>query len=239
MKCKCKVTGCDKEVKARGFCSKHYRHILRHGEIRPEIERRNYSLYDVCLASNCDRRPKVNGYCQKHYRQLVNYGKLLQRTIHDRNEIVLLEDYAEIVLYNFRCEEIARTVIDVSDVEKIRSYKWSLSKGYVVSEACGYLHRFLLGNPPRMFDVDHINHNPLDNRKSNLRTCTRSQNNMNSPKRRGKGISWCKQKNKWHVRVYPTKGRAKHIGFYDNYGEALAARLEAERIYYGEYACRA
>ena len=41
-----------------------------------------------------------------------------------------------------------------------------------------YLHRLIM-NPPKGATVDHRDHNPLDNRKDNLRIATRSQQNMN------------------------------------------------------------
>ena len=46
------------------------------------------------------------------------------------------------------------------------------------------MHRFIT-SASKGTEVDHINHNTLDNRKSNLRICTRSENQMNARKRRG------------------------------------------------------
>lgn len=86
------------------------------------------------------------------------------------------------------------------------------------------LHRFLT-NCPEGYDVDHINHHVNDNRKSNLRICTRSQNNMN---RKGKGVCWCKARNKWTASI--TKDNKKYfLGYYDNYEEALKVRKKQKK----------
>lgn len=41
-----------------------------------------------------------------------------------------------------------------------------------------YLHRYIM-NPPDDMTIDHINHDPLDNRRENLRICTQAENNKN------------------------------------------------------------
>lgn len=46
-----------------------------------------------------------------------------------------------------------------------------------------YLHRLIMGNPEG-YDIDHINHNTLDNRKENLRLFTRSENSKNREHRK-------------------------------------------------------
>lgn len=85
--------------------------------------------------------------------------------------------------------------------------------------------------------VDHINHNGLDNRKSNLRVCTVQQNTQNKNKDRGctssyKGVSKRSRGSRWVVMV-----RNKHVGYFDT--ELLAAKAydEEAKKQYGEYAC--
>jgi hypothetical protein len=84
--------------------------------------------------------------------------------------------------------------------------------------------------------VDHIDHNGLNNQQSNLRNCTGSQNQRN---KRGYGKSN-------YIGVYPDKGsyRAyifvggiiKYLGSFKSEKDAATARDIASKEYYGEYA---
>ncbi len=55
---------------------------------------------------------------------MSRYGKTLTRTMKDKNEYVLYQDYAEIILYDKNKNEKARVVIDLDDIEKCKEYKW-------------------------------------------------------------------------------------------------------------------
>jgi hypothetical protein len=130
--------------------------------------------------------------------------------------------------------------IDLEDFANVKQYSWYKDNhGYIVStiKRKNYLlHRFIMRVTNGKYYVDHINHDIIDNRKSNLRVVTPSQNNMNMPIRKNntsgvKGVSWSKQKNKWHARIMK-----KNLGFFDDIKEAEKARKEAEKIYFGEYA---
>lgn len=89
-------------------------------------------------------------------------------------------------------------IVDDCDEAWIREYTWHLtSPGYVATGASDalrtrygntvglvFMHR-LVANAPIDLDVDHINMDRLDNRRSNLRAATRSQNMANAKSRRG------------------------------------------------------
>lgn len=180
--------------------------------------------------------------CQKHYKQFKKYGKVLDnnpRTKADPNEIVEYDDYAEIVLYNKYCEEVARALIDLEDIDIVKNYKWKLKdNGYACNNSCGYLHRFIMNCQDDMV-VDHINHNRLDNRKSNLRVCTYQQNSMNSGKRNDNksgitGICWDKSRSKWKSYININSKRI-NIGRFNTKEEAIKARKQAELEYFGDY----
>jgi hypothetical protein len=92
-------------------------------------------------------------------------------------------------------------------------------------------------------EVDHINHGTLsfiDNRRSNLRSVTSSQNGMNksvysSSKIGIAGVNWDKDHGMWRVKIN-ISGKSTHLGYFDNIEIAIGVRQQAEREYYGEFA---
>lgn len=90
------------------------------------------------------------------------------------------------------------------------------------------IHRLILGIPPSpKFEVDHINQNGLDNRKSNLRWVTTSQNVLNgriqnSHSSKYIGVSWHKREKKWYARI-GFNGKVIHIGCFNNEEDAAVA----------------
>jgi hypothetical protein len=109
-----------------------------------------------------------------------------------------------------------------------------------------HMHRQILNTPDEMI-CDHINHNGLDNRKTNLRNCTIEQNNANRRKRltthgsrapssQYLGVSWCPRRKKWASYI-KHKGRARNLGLYDVETDAARAHDRAAWELWGEYAC--
>lgn len=107
-------------------------------------------------------------------------------------------DTFEVPLYSKRGRFKGVLIADKEDREFVESITWRVTPfGYVV----GYInkkrvlfHREIMGAKDG-FVVDHINHNRLDNRKSNLRVCTNQENTRNRTKQHG--VYWRKERNKW------------------------------------------
>ena len=107
-------------------------------------------------------------------------------TLHRRanNKINSKGDICEIVFENTEYGKRV-AIIDAEDWEKIKHIKWRIRwndnylSGWISGEKRDVrLHRFLLDAPDHL-DVDHINRNPLDNRRENIRLATRTQNMAN------------------------------------------------------------
>lgn len=97
--------------------------------------------------------------------------------------------------------------IDEVDLYLIKAYKWHVSdRGYAVWRGVRggikktiRMHRIIAKTPKGMI-TDHINHDKLDNRRSNLRICTQSDN-MRNKRDQGKGYWFQRQNLNWVVEV--------------------------------------
>jgi hypothetical protein len=138
-------------------------------------------------------------------------------------------------------------LVDDEDYDSANMHPWRESQyGYAVycKAVNKRSHTFLMHreimNAPKGLSVDHVNGEKLDNRKSNLRIVTHSQNMFNtkrySTNKSGyKGVSWHTLRNKWRARLH-YKGTEVHIGLFESKEEAaLAYNKKAEEMY-GEYA---
>ena len=102
------------------------------------------------------------------------------------------------------------------------------------------MHRVILGIDDSEILVDHIDRNPLNNRRSNLRLANKSTNAMNCNTRVDNtseiiGVSFRKDRDRW--RSYITlNSKTRALGNFKNKDDAIKARLEAEVKYFGEFA---
>lgn len=182
-------------------------------------------------------------YCAKHYNQMRRYGEIKERTQADKNEIILHEEFAEIILRDRQQNEVGRSSVSLDKVNKIKDYKWYLSNnGYVGSRTNGkpeLLHRVIM-NASKDQMVDHIDRNRSNNLTTNLRIVNQSQNSMNSSisKRNTSGVTgvwYCKLRNNWVAEIF-VNGKKYSLGRSKEKEEAIKLRKEAEENYFGEYA---
>lgn len=150
--------------------------------------------------------------------------------------------------------EILITIIDTEDLEKIakdgcKFYAYEEKKNntfYAVSSPksettkSGFtmvqLHRIIMDTPKGLV-VDHINHNPLDNRKVNLRNVSIIKNSQN---RKGaqkdnksgiRGVHFNNKINKWIAQITVNKEK-KYLGCYKDIKEAETVAVEARERYF-------
>lgn len=130
-------------------------------------------------------------------------------------------------------------LVDDSDYAWLMQWRWCIINRYAgrrVTTSTGRQQSLLMQNvimnPPQGIEVDHINHNPLDNRRSNLRLATQLENGRNKSKSHSrpstsqyKGVSWQKQRSRWRAQITITgecDKRCRTLGYFDD--EATAAR---------------
>lgn len=102
-----------------------------------------------------------------------------------------------------------------------------------------YAHRlawlYVYGEWP-LLHLDHINHDPLDNRIANLRQVTVSQNVQNSRVSKAntsgqRGVSLDRRRGRWCAYIFLNR-RKHHIGCYDTFEAAAQAYIEAAPMYH-------
>lgn len=131
-------------------------------------------------------------------------------------------------------------IIDTDDYDLIKNdYFRVMSNGYVYSTTRGLLHRLIMRCPEDKV-VDHQDGVCTNNRKSNLKICTQTENVRKSNNRKSKsgvtGVTWDKRSGKWLVRIAIKKGKTLNLGLYKNLDDAIRIRLKAEKEYFKEFA---
>jgi hypothetical protein len=140
--------------------------------------------------------------------------------------------------------------VDDEDVPPLLDHRWRAIPGkrgtyYAICQVrharntpCNtYMHVLILG----VKNVDHRDHDGLNNHRYNLRVSTGTLNNANSRKREGtssrfKGVSWSKRRRKWRA-VVQVEGRYKELGLFNEEAEAARSYDRAAVECFGEFAC--
>lgn len=126
------------------------------------------------------------------------------------------------------------------DLEIALTGMWNCPNGYVVGTYNGeysIFHRVVM-NAKKGEVVDHINGDTLDNRRSNLRVCSYSQNSKNQKisKRNKTGVvGVCMSKNGKYIAQIRSDGKDMYLGSFKTIEEAIKARKDAELKYFGKY----
>lgn len=135
-------------------------------------------------------------------------------------------------------------MFDAEDYSRIKDTTWyrcnRSSDGirYIGDRFGVCIHRRIL-DVPKGFEIDHINLDPLDNRKSNLRICTHQQNQCNQPPQKNNtsgvsGVSFYPPRSKYRARIKYFQ-QELHLGYFKSFIEAVQARNEGMRCLFGEY----
>ena len=139
-------------------------------------------------------------------------------------------------------------VVDDDDLTIVSSFRWhaqACKNGTVYAYTFSgperrkiYMHRLIMGALDDQ-SVDHINHQGLDNTRSNLRVCNNTENMRNMITSRGtskyKGVSWFRRDSRWRAYIV-IDGRQKHLGYFQSEVDAAEAYNKAASIVFGVFA---
>ncbi len=148
-----------------------------------------------------------------------------------------------------------RTLIDMSDWEKVAPYQWHILRNHRLKKhraklyVYGWintpvrrkvlLHRFLMVEPKGL-EIDHKDHDSLNNRRSNLRAATRSQNARNMRRNldgssRFLGVSRRRDCDRWQAQI-KSDGYSIGLGLFKHEEDAAYAYDKMARLIHREYA---
>lgn len=133
---------------------------------------------------------------------------------------------------------------DAEDFDKLSDRIWyrcnrsTNTQTYVGDRKGMCIHRIII-DAPEGYEIDHINLNPLDNRKCNLRVCTHQQNQCNQTLQRNNtsgvtGVSYYAPRGKYRARIKYFQ-KELHLGYFDTFLEAIQARNVGTKILFGDF----
>lgn len=138
-------------------------------------------------------------------------------------------------------------IVDDDMFDSVMKHKWHIAvcagRPYVsrtVDKKPYRLHWDIVGLPPKGMHTDHINGNPLDNRRGNLRLCSLEENVRNVGAYRTntsgyKGVSRHKTTGRW-IAQSSVGGKKHYIGLFDTIQDAYSAYCNFVRVHHGEFA---
>lgn len=137
--------------------------------------------------------------------------------------------------------------IDTEDLELAKQYCWRIDKqsGYVIANSRNgenkiiWLHRLVMGVTNKEIYVDHSDWNKRNNKKSNLRIATKSENNMNIKRKSNNtsgytGVTINKRTGKFVARISKNNKRF-YLGSFETFEEAVKVRHKAEMVMHNKW----
>jgi hypothetical protein len=140
-------------------------------------------------------------------------------------------------------------IIDAADVPLVEGFNWcSRADGltfyaartdYSSGKKTVRMHRVIM-NCSKGFEIDHIDGDGLNNRRSNMRLSTHAENMRNRRIAKNntsgfKGVAWDKNGAKWRAKI-KVDGEQIHLGQFDTPEAAHAAYVAASEKLHGEFA---
>lgn len=164
-----------------------------------------------------ERDAFCKGFCERCYyatkgKYEINPEQLKKRNYIYKNEGILTDRKGN------------KWIIDLEDFPRCSKFFWTDNvSGYAKNAKVGYLHKFIC---PQWKIVDHIDRNPRNNKKNNLRNGGKGINGLN---RKAYGISGYKGVSRNHKRWAAKVGK-NHLGTFDTIKEAHCAVMKWARI---------
>lgn len=192
----------------------------------------------TCSVDGCDRRHCAKGYCETHWYRVRLYGDPFTLRFPQRKRAPEIRVEGAEAFVPLTGGKVA--IIDAADVPLVRQFTWGCARRnkaiYAASNEAGYLHRWIMNAPPDR-EVDHIDGDGLNNRRSNLRLATRAENMRNTGPFSGrfKGVHFDKQTGRWRAQI-KHNGRRFSLGRYGTEVEAALAYNSAALQLHGEFA---
>jgi hypothetical protein len=161
-----------------------------------------------------------------------------------QNKQAIVDEIDEdIANYHWRAHIDSHTKGTMNEVWYATRYEIMPNKTRIYINMHTIILEKVIGRKPNTGElVDHIDHDGLNNRRSNLRLSTSTLNQANQrPQARPKssvykGVHWDKEYNNWRARIF-VHGVRIHLGRFRTEKEAASAYNEAAAQYYGPFAC--
>jgi hypothetical protein len=172
-----------------------------------------------------------------------------------KNKYIIDGDITYIILEK-RNGEILTAKIDTKDLDKLKDFKYKWFAGYAKNTGTYYaqatVYLGIIDGKPKYTtismqkylmdskdgeEIDHINHDTLDNRRSNLKVITTQKNSLNrkgankNSKTGIRNVIWSERDKKYIVQLQ-INGKNTVIGMFDNIEDAAKCAEEGRQKYY-------